>query len=90
MISKLVAYYDKKLGVYTQPISMPNTSNEDLIEQTRRMCANPKVPDAYFDYELYCLGSYDDKRAELIILDKPEFIVSLADFRIYKEEAQHA
>lgn len=88
MISKLVAYYDKKLGVYTQPISMADISNEDLIEQTRRMCANPKIPEAYFDYDLYILGSYDDKRGIIVVLDHPDFVVSLSEFRLFRQEEQ--
>lgn len=86
MKTKLVAYFDRKLGVFTQPISMPDVATEDLIEQTRRMCANPKVPEAYFDYELYELGSYDDKRGQIVINEKPEFIVSLSDFRSLRSE----
>ena len=85
MMTKLVAYYDKKLGVYTQPISMPDVDAEDLIEQVRRMCANPKAGDI-FDYDLYELGSYDDKRGLITMNEKPDFIVSLGDFRSLRGE----
>ena len=90
MIMKLVAYYDKKLGVYTAPISMNDFAVEDLIEQTRRLCANPKVPENYFDMDLYILGTFDDKLGSIVVNSKPEFVVSLNDFRYLKEEQAHA
>lgn len=88
MKTKLVAYYDKKLGVYTQPIAMQDVSVEDMIEQVRRMCANPGIKENLFDNDLYVLGSYDDKLASFELLAKPEFIVSLGDFR-YLQERDH-
>ena len=88
MIMKLIGYFDKKLGVYSSPISMNDFDTEDLIEQTRRMCANPKVPEAYFDYDLYVFGTFDDKRGEIKVFDKPEFVVSLNDFRNLREQVK--
>lgn len=77
---KIVAYKDNKLNVFTNPFFLGNSSNEDIIENTRRMCANPKLPKVYYDYDLYCLGEYDDKTGHFDTKD-PEFLVSLGDFR---------
>lgn len=78
-------HYDKKLNVYTSPFTLPICSDEDLIEQTRRMCVNPQVPSAYFEYDLYKFGIYDDKLGEFELESKPVFICSLADFKHLRE-----
>lgn len=87
---KLISMYDKKLGVYSNPSYERDVSNEDLIEGYRRMCANPKLPVGYFDFDVYILGYYDDKTGEFDT-HKPEFLVALGDFRhlaAVKEEKQ--
>lgn len=85
MILKVVSYFDKKLGVYSNPIFLRNDSNEDLQENYRRMLASPKVPEEYRDYDVYILGTYEDKRAKFEILDQPEFLLAMSDFMSQKE-----
>lgn len=90
MIMKVIAYKDIKLNVFTQPFFVGNIDKEEVIEQVRRMCANPSMPSQYFDYDLYLLGEYDDKIGHFNCID-PEFLVSLGDFRhlaVAKEEAK--
>lgn len=85
MILKVVAYFDKKLGVYSNPIFLRNDSNEDIQENYRRMLASSKVPAEYRDYDVYILGSYEDKRAEFKVCEKPEYLLSMADFMSSEE-----
>lgn len=81
MMMKVLAYKDTKLNVFTSPSFIDgDRSNEDLIETTRRMCANPQLPITYFEYDLYLLGTYDDKQGIFDVHD-PEFLVSLGDFK---------
>lgn len=81
MKMKIIAYKDTKLNIFTQPSYVDGErSNEDLIETTRRMCANPKLPRTYFEYDLYCLGTYDDKTGTFDAKE-PEFLVSLGDYK---------
>ena len=77
---RVVAYKDTKLNVFTNPFFVGDVSNEDLIENTRRMCANPSMPKTYFEYDLYLLGSYDDKTGHFDT-SEPEFLVSLGDYK---------
>ena len=86
MILKVVSYYDKKLGVYSNPIFLRNDSNEDIQENYRRMLASPKVPAEYRDYDVYILGTYEDKRAEFKLSEKPEYLLSMADLMIGEEK----
>lgn len=88
MKTLVISYYDKKLGVYSNPAVIQYAANEDIIEQTRRMCANPELPVVYFDYDLYILGSFDDRTGAFDTLPKPEFIVSLGDFRYLREQVK--
>ena len=80
MIMKLIAYKDIKLNVFTAPLAVKNDSKEDLIENVRRMCADPNLPKNYFEYDLYVLGEYDDKTGAFKVI-APEFLVSLGDYR---------
>lgn len=81
MIMKVLAYRDTKLNVYTQPFFLDgDRKNEDIIEIIRRMCAAPTMPVQYFEYDLYLIGEYDDKLGA-ILPKKPEFLVSLGDFK---------
>lgn len=80
MICKVICYKDVKLGVFSHPIFVGNLSKEEIIEDTRRMCANPQMPSVYFDYDVYFLGEFDDKLGTFKTTD-PEFLVSIADFK---------
>lgn len=81
MKMKMIAYKDTKLNIFTRPSFIDGErSNEDIIESTRRMCADPKCPKTYFEYDLYCLGLYDDKLGTFEAHD-PEFLVSLGDYK---------
>ena len=77
---RVLAYKDTKLNVFTNPFYVADASNEDVIENTRRMCANPSMPVSYFEYDLYSLGSYDDKLGKFDV-SEPEFLVSLGDYK---------
>ena len=81
MIMKVLAYRDTKLNIYTQPFFLDGDRKpEEIIEITRRMCANPQMPKVYFEYDLYIIGQYDDKIGQLLPKE-PEFLVSLGDFK---------
>lgn len=86
MILKVVSLYDKKLGVYANPTYVHNDDEEALKEAYRRMCAG-EVPANVFDYDVYVLGTYDDKLGQFILNDKPEFLVSLGDYRYLQEKS---
>lgn len=85
MKHRLISYYDRKINVYNPVICLPDSSDEDLIEGVRRMCASPKVNSQIFDFDLYSIGVFDDKLGSCVLNDKPEFLVSLADFRYLQE-----
>ena len=81
MTLKLVAYKDTKLNIFTHPIFFDgDRKNEEIIELFRRMCVDPELPLTYFDYDIYELGSFDDKTGQFETHD-PEFLVSLADYK---------
>lgn len=86
MTMLLLSYYDKKLGVYSAPTTIQDKDDDVIIEETRRMCANPQMPKIYFEYDLYKVGSFDDKVGVIEKLDKPVFLVSLSDFRHLAED----
>lgn len=87
MIMKVVSNYDKKLGIYSAPICVANDSNEDLIEKYRRMCASDQLDVKVFDFDVYVLGTFDDKLGQYDLLAKPEFLVSLGDYRYLQEKS---
>lgn len=81
MILKLIAYKDTKLNIFTHPIYIDgDRKDEDIIETIRRMCCSPEIPLVYFDYDLYSLGTFDDKTGAFLT-HAPEFLVSLGDYR---------
>lgn len=81
MMMKVVAYKDNKLNIFTQPFYLDgNRENADIVEVTRRMCTNPQMPAVYFEYDLYLLGTFDDKLG-VFTCGAPEFLCSLADFK---------
>lgn len=86
MIQTLLAYYDPRLGVYTTPITIQYERVEDVLEVVRRMCAAPQIDPNMFEYDLYYLGTYDDKVAEFKLDVKPVFLAHLGDFRIKEKE----
>lgn len=86
MILKVVSLYDKKLGVYANPTYVHDDDDDSLKEAYRRMCAGD-VPANVFDYDVYVLGTYDDKLGQFILNDKPEFLVSLGDYRYLQEKS---
>lgn len=90
MICKVIAYKDTKLNVFTNPFFVGNIEASEIIEQVRRMCANPQMPSVYFEYDLYLLGEYDDKLGKFNTKE-PEFLVSLGDFKhlAAKKEEEH-
>lgn len=76
----MLSYFDKKLGVYSSPATIQEKADDVIIEETRRMCANPQMPKVYFEYDLYKVGVFDDKVGEIKAFEKPVFLVSLNDF----------
>lgn len=78
---RVIAYKDTKLNIFTQPMYMDSAaSREDIVEMTRRMCANPNLNKQLLEYDLYDLGEFDDKLGKFET-HEPEFLVSLGDFR---------
>lgn len=86
----VLAYFDKKIGAYNDPVFSPEFSDEDFIEQSRRMCASDKISPKIFDFQLYRLGTFDDKSGEMELFDKPIFICSFSDFEYMKEKQKNA
>ena len=82
----LLSYFDKKLGVYSTPHAVHDVEDDVIIEEIRRMCANPKLPKVYLEYDLYRIGDFDDKTGEIKVCEKPVFLVSLNDFRSLASE----
>lgn len=81
MKMKILSYKDTKLNIFTQPFYLDGErKEEEIIEIMRRMCANPQMPSVYFEYDLYCLGIFDDKTGTFEA-SSPEFLVSLGDFK---------
>ena len=89
MIQKVVSYKDVKLGVFSNPLYVGNSSKEDIIENVRRMCSNPQLPKVYFEYDLYLLGEFDDKLGKFNSIE-PEFLVSLGDYKHLSAEKVEA
>lgn len=86
MILKMLSYYDKKMNLYTSPITIDNRSNEDLIEMFRRFTCSKEFNPVYLDFDIYCLGTFDDKTASLVLEDKPVYLASFSDFALLRKE----
>lgn len=91
MIMTVCSYRDTKLNIFGQPFFLAVKEKEDIVENIRRMCASPELPKVYFEYDLYLLGTFDDK-VGMFTTGQPEFLVSLGDFKYLAavpEEVQH-
>ena len=80
MKTTLLSYFDKKLGIYTAPIAIDQQEDNVLIEKMRRMCANPNLPRIYFEYDVYRVGTFDDK-VGMVESIQPVYLCSLSDFK---------
>ena len=40
----------------------------------------------YLDFDIYCLGTYDDKTASIVLEDKPVYLASFNDFALLRKE----
>lgn len=89
MIMKLISYRDPKLGVFSNPIFEKNITDEEIKESARRMCANAECPKRIFEYDLYVLGTFDDKTGKYETYE-PKFLVSLSEFSHLKEVEENA
>lgn len=84
----IIAYHDKKMNYYLPLATIADTTDDNLIEEVKRMVCSDSCPLQYLEYDLYRFGSFDDKSGEIISY-KPEFIVSLGDFRSLKEDVKN-
>lgn len=81
MTLKIVSYKDTKLNVFSHPIMFNgDLSDEDIIETFRRMCSSPDFPKAQFEFDIYVLGSFDDKSGQFTTFS-PQYLCSLGDFK---------
>lgn len=87
MIYKVLTYYDKKLGVYSQPIYVQNITNEEIVEMVSRYVMSCDINNSIFDTDLYLLGEFDDKEA-LFTLSKKEFLTSFDSLKILKTKKE--
>lgn len=87
MIQTLITYYDPRLGVYSAPMTIQYERVEDVIEIVRRMCAAPEFNPIMFEYDLYYLGTFNDKVGSFTLDVKPVFLAHLGDFKL-KEKTQ--
>lgn len=77
MISYIYASYIRKIDRFG-PIILQNTNPEDFSTQVRESVIMGKTPTNQVEgTELFTLGTYDDKVAEIKLLSKP---VKLCDF----------
>lgn len=88
MIYKVLTYYDKKLGVYSQPIYVQNITNEEIVEMVSRYVMSCDINNSIFDTDLYLLGEFDDKEA-LFNLCKKEFLTSFDNLKSLKSRKEN-
>lgn len=80
MILKVYALIDLKAGNYGTPFFC--ASNGLAIRMFSDLVRDPKTtlsrhPD---DFQLFCLGEFDDNSGELISLNKPEYLSKAIEF----------
>lgn len=69
-ITKVYTIYDKISGLYTRP--QIHMNDELATRWFKKLIHEPNSEPT--DYELYCLGNWDDTTAKIILHEKPEFI----------------
>lgn len=78
MILRLFALRDVKAGVYQVPFAFANDAValravKDMLEDAREGIGRHAS-----DYEVFCVGLYDQETGSITGLDKPEFVVQCA------------
>ena len=78
---KIFAIYDKCVGVFSQPYFMQHKG-----QMIRAFSDEVNNPESQFfkhpgDFDLFCLGSYNDNSGGLSPLAQPEFISSAVEFK---------
>ena len=86
MILKMLSYYDKKMNLYTSPITIDNRPDEDIIEVYRRFTCSKEFNPSYLDFDIYSLGTFDDKTGRIVLEDKPVYLASFSDFALLRKE----
>lgn len=67
----LVLMYDKVADTYSAPMLLEN--NDCAIRYFKSLCKNK--PDMKDDYELYLLGQFDTKTANVVLEERPKLII---------------
>ena len=73
----VLTYWNKKVGFWNKPVFVEGKV-EDIVEGTCRDIVSGRVdPKAHIEeLDMYLLGEYDDKTAEFVLKEKPEFLVA--------------
>ena len=78
---KIIAAFDKQLGVFMPIQSVNDMPDEDIIESNRRGVVQGKIPAPLAaQLIIFKLGTFDDTTGNFDLLDHPIELVSLADF----------
>lgn len=80
----IYSYYNRKTGSYEDPFVQP--IQKDLFPKMvcRSVVLNPEDARKSHRYEcdLFYLGTWDEETCHFDLLDKPEFLVSLASLEV--------
>jgi len=87
MIIDLITFRNKKLGFWLAPIVNHARTDEELIESYRRaLLSGASIGNSHpEEFEVYRIGSMDDKTGEITLCPKPVFIVSFDQLMPKKE-----
>lgn len=78
MILRLYAIRDVKAGAYTMVFGFANDGVSVRAVKDEMMTPGSMFEKHPGDFQLYCVGLYDQDTGAITGLDKPEFVVELA------------
>lgn len=79
MTVDMFCIFDVKSSIFMSPSYFHNEPT--ALRAYRKELGKPDSMINMFpeDYQIYCVGKFDDARGVLVALDKPEFVISVKD-----------
>lgn len=75
MITKIICIRDVKLEAFGQPFTTPSIGTAmRSFEDATKPGGDTDISKHPTDFELYCLGTYNDENAKFEILDQPQYL----------------
>lgn len=83
MILHMLAVRDRVADVFQNPFFTPNipAALRGFTDEVNRPDAQNMLYRHADDYELYCIGEFDDQTAKVVMLDRPRQIALAKDLK---------